>query len=543
MKKHNILKVILLSILVVFVCTWIFPSISFDYQAGLQVGERAQLGIFDFFNQIPEIQFPYFAYIILVVLAIGMFYGVSYRIPAYRALLDKIVKSFSGKESIFLALSIILIALIVSVTGISFGILFVFPFVISIILLMGYNKLVAASVTVGATMIGMIGTTLGVSATYSYYSNGILGTDIYTEMITRIILLAIGLVLLIYHVTTYAKKTKNGTDKVLELVPAEIKQSNKVIAQVEDAKIEVKEVSSKKKEKTTSKKDTKSTVKSKTTKDSKTSSTKKTTKKTKAYDLKTKEEKVVVKSSKKVLIWPYALIFDFVLIVMAVSMFDWNGIFEVKWFSNALEAIQNFKIAGFPIFSKILGQSVTAFGQWSLNYEIPLFIILITCLLAFIYGLKFDEFLDAIIDGIKKALRPAIYMFLIYLVLIITVTSSFHLHIVKFLLDLFKGFNVITMTFVAMISSIFSVDNTNVVSQTLPYVTTVITDTTLYPLISVIFQAIYGLAMLIAPTSVILLGTLTYLDVSYGQWFKHIWKLFLELLVILVIIFFILFLI
>ncbi len=543
MKKHNILKVILLSILVVFVCTWIFPSISFDYQAGLQVGERAQLGIFDFFNQIPEIQFPYFAYIILVVLAIGMFYGVSYRIPAYRALLDKIVKSFSGKESIFLALSIILIALIVSVTGISFGILFVFPFVISIILLMGYNKLVAASVTVGATMIGMIGTTLGVSATYSYYSNGILGTDIYTEMITRIILLAIGLVLLIYHVTTYAKKTKNGTDKVLELVPAEIKQSNKVIAQVEDAKIEVKEVSSKKKEKTTSKKDTKSTVKSKTTKDSKTSSTKKTTKKTKAYDLKTKEEKVVVKSSKKVLIWPYALIFDFVLIVMAVSMFDWNGIFEVKWFSNALEAIQNFKIAGFPIFSKILGQSVTAFGQWSLNYEIPLFIILITCLLAFIYGLKFDEFLDAIIDGIKKALRPAIYMFLIYLVLIITVTSSFHLHIVKFLLDLFKGFNVITMTFVAMISSIFSVDNTYVVSQTLPYVTTVITDTTLYPLISVIFQAIYGLAMLIAPTSVILLGTLTYLDVSYGQWFKHIWKLFLELLVILVIIFFILFLI
>ena len=118
-----------------------------------------------------------------------MFYGVAYKIPAYRVLLDKLVKLFAGKESIFLAIVMILIAGIVSVTGLSFGILFVFPFVISIILLMGYNKLVAASVTVGSTIVGILGTTLGSSTTY--YINLILNTSVKGEMITKVILLRI----------------------------------------------------------------------------------------------------------------------------------------------------------------------------------------------------------------------------------------------------------------------------------------------------------------------------------------------------------------
>ena len=57
------------------------------------------------------------------------------------------------------------------------------------------------------------------------------------------------------------------------------------------------------------------------------------------------------------------------------------------------------------------------------------------------------------------------------------------------------------------------------------------------------FQTIYGLAMLVLPSSVILMITLSYMDISYGQWLKHIWKLFLELLVVLVVIFFVVFLI
>ena len=543
MKKHNILKVILLSILVVVICTWIFPSATYS-QYGFQVGDRAQVGLFDVFSDFTNGVLYNFPYVIMIVLATGIFYGVSYKIPAYRILLDKIVEKFKKRESIFLALSMILIAAIVSVSGLSLGMIFIFPLIISLILLMGYNKLVAASVTVGSTMVGLMGTTLGVFATE--YINYALNIDYSSEILTKIIILVIGLVLLVYNVILYANKTKNGTDKVLELVPDEVKDAKKSKPEMVETqkKEEVKEISkpasSSSSKKTTSKNASKGTTK--TTKSKKTE-TKKTTKKTKAYDLKSKTEtKVVVKKEKKVHIWPYVLFFDLTFIVLIVSVISWQDTFGINWFTNALNAIQEFTIFDFPIFAKILG-NVQAFGSWSLYSEIPTFIILMSCLLAFIYGIKFNDFLDGVVSGIKKALRPAIYMILIYLVLFIAATNLFQLNIMKFFLDLTKGFNVITMTVVAMISSIFNLETGYMAQFALPYVTSVITDTTLYPLLGVLFQSVYGLIMLVAPTSVILLGTLTYLDISYGQWLKHIWKLFLQLLLLIVIIFFILFLI
>ena len=47
----------------------------------------------------------------------------------------------------------------------------------------------------------------------------------------------------------------------------------------------------------------------------------------------------------------------------------------------------------------------------------------------------------------------------------------------------------------------------------------------------------YGVAMLVAPTSVVLIATLSYLHIPYQNWLKNIWKLLLELVVVLLIIF------
>ena len=196
MKKHNILKVILCVVLLVTLCTWIFPTISFSSSL-VEDGTRTQLGIFDFFSYIVEI-FRYFPYIILMTLVTGIFYGVAHKIPAYRSLLDKIVSGFKGKENIFLAVVMALLAILVSVSGLSFGMIFVFPLIISIVLLMGYNKLVAASVTVGSTAVGLLGVTLGSNATY--YINAILSTEVFNEIISKIVILVVSIILLIFNV-------------------------------------------------------------------------------------------------------------------------------------------------------------------------------------------------------------------------------------------------------------------------------------------------------------------------------------------------------
>ena len=49
--------------------------------------------------------------------------------------------------------------------------------------------------------------------------------------------------------------------------------------------------------------------------------------------------------------------------------------------------------------------------------------------------------------------------------------------------------------------------------------------------IALTWQSMYGLTMLVAPTSVLLLATLSHLKIGYGAWWKAVWKLFLELLI------------
>ena len=523
MKKHSILKVLLFTIVAVAICSWIFPSAQFTDT--LVEGERIQAGLFDLFAY-PGIVLQYFGSILLFVLTCGIFYGVAYRISAYHQLVERIVDGFKGMEYLFLSAIIILISVIVSVTGISIPIIFVFPFVIDVVIKMGYNRLIAATVTVGSTVAGIAGTTLGAMTTS--YMNQVLGLTAFDEMISKVIILVIFIILLIAQVVLYSKKTKNSTIEVKDTPKEEVK--------VEQEEVVVK----------ASKKTSKKTEKTKTTKQStkkSTNSTKSTGKrgrpaKNSAAMAKENSETLVVKtkSQKKANIWPFAIIFDLVLICMAISVFDWNGLFEISWFEEATEAVTTYEIFGFEIFGKLLGQ-IQAFGGWSLGAEMVTLIMIATCVLALVYRVKWDDFIDGICDGFRKALEPAVIILLTYVVLVVVTYHPFQLIIAKFLLDLTSGINVVTMTLVSLFSSFFNVDLTYVTQSTLPYVQSVITDSSLYPLIGVIFQAIYGLALLVAPTSFILMGTLSYLNVSYKQWLKYIWKLFLTLLAILVVIF------
>lgn len=520
-KSKSIFAVVLATILIVALCTWIFPSASFN--ATLVEGERLQAGLFDLFSY-PLVAVTYFGYIAIYVLAIGMFYGVANKIPAYHVLIEKLKTLYTGKEALFLAIVMVLIALLVSVTGLSFGMIFVFPFIISVVLAMGYNKLVAASVTVGSVMAGIAGTTLG-NSTVSYM-NQILSIDIMDEMISKIIVLVVFIVILVANVLLYAKKTKNST------IVAEV-AIKKNEEKVEDKKVVAK--------KSTTKKDTtkKSTAKKSTT-TKKTSTAKKSTKSkaTKASMAKNSDEvlKVKDKKEKKPKCWPFVVVFDLVIIILSLAVFDWAGVFEITWFADAKEAITNFEVMGFPVFAKLLG-TYSEFGAWSFNVEIPALIMVATLILALIYRVKWADLADGVESGLKKAFKPALIMILAYVILIVATYHPFQLMITKFILELTSGLNVVTMTIVAMFASLFNVDIIYVAQSTLPYVMNVIGNSELYPLIGVIFQSIYGLMMLVLPSSIILLGTLSYLDISYGQWLKHIWKLFVELLVVLLIVF------
>ena len=235
--------------------------------------------------------------------------------------------------------------------------------------------------------------------------------------------------------------------------------------------------------------------------------------------------------------WPLITILVLTFAIIVVSTIDWAGAFKITIFTDALTWFNSLTMFGYAVFPKIAG-TLVAFGNWSYNeYMILLFIAII--IIKLIYRVKFEELFDAVFDGMRNYLYAAGVMFFAYTVLIITSNHPVMLTILKPLLEITDGFNSITLSIGSFVSALFNSDFTFHTYGILPinYVTTFITDTSVYALCGVIYQSMYGLAMLVAPTSLILLFNLSSLKITYFEWLKKIWILFLAWLVTLIVAF------
>lgn len=505
MKKHNTIKVVLITMLVFLLLSWILPA---AYYSGQYVDQgRVQMGLFDLFNY-PLTALSYFGYFGFFFILVGGFYGILYKIPAYRIFLERIVKVFKGKEKLALSIIVVLLALFVSICGAQFGLALFIPFIISIILLMGYDKITAALVTVGGIIAGLIGTTYAVSNTGILTSALALDADFSIGV--RFVILAAAIIVVIFNVLMYV-----GFKKKDKAVKKEVKEE-KVVAKKEVAK----KAPAKK---APAKKTTKSTKKGKN-----------------ANKAALIEEDVIVVPAKvdgKHKIWPFVLTFSLLFVLFVLAFIPWSA-FNVDAFDKATQAVQEFTLFKFPIFAKVLG-TFNSFGNWSItDLFLPLGLIILVLVL--IYKVKLDDILDGFVEGAKKALAPFALVILLYSILVLVTYHPFQLPIYKTILGMSKGFNIATTVIVALLAPIFNSDVAYSFQAVVPYFASIVTKTNNYPLAAVIFQSMYGLAMLFAPTSLVLMGILAYLKVSYKDWLKTIWKLLLELFVVLLIIFIIL---
>ena len=523
MKKHNTIKVVLITILVLLLLTWIIPA---AYYSGQVVDQgRVQMGLFDLFNY-PLTAISYFGYIGLFLILVGGFYGILYKIPAYRSFLDRVVNVAKKNEAVALSIMVVVIALLVSICGVQIAIALFIPFIIAVITLMGYDKIVAGLVTVGSITAGLIGSTFAYSNTSVLTTTLALKNDY--QIGVRFVILLVGVVLVIFNTLMYIKA--NGKVKITDKVEKDIKEVEEKVAEVK--KEVAKKVATAKK--TTAKK---TTTKKSTAKKSTSSKSRKSVNKAALID----EDVIVV--PKKVLgnhkIWPFVVAFSLLFVVFVLAFITWgeNG-FGIKFFDELTKSTQEYELFKFPIFAKVLG-TFNSFGNWSVSdMFLPMFLTIV--LLVLIYKVKLDDVFDGFVEGAKKALAPALVAVLVYTILVVVTYHPFQLTVYKAILGLTKGFNIVTTTLVAIISSILNVDAAYSFQSVIPYYASVVTKASNYPLVAIIFQTMYGLVMLVAPTSLILMATLSYLKVSYKDWLKNVWKLLLELFVILLIIFIVL---
>lgn len=471
-KRHNVVKVVLVTLLVFLLLSWILPAAYF--QTSYVEQGRVQMGLFDIFNY-PSTAISYFGYIAVFILVVGGFYGILNKIGAYRKMLDSLATIFKKHGKLVISIMMVLLAIITSICGLQLGLILFFPFLISLILLMGYDKIVAAFTVVGSTMIGIAGTTFAYSNTSVIIS--LLSVKITSNLLIKILVLVFGLALLIGNTMIYIVKSGKNTKKTT-------KKAAKNVTKKE------------------SKDDTELLI---------------------PNDVKTKASIV-----------PLVVVFSIMFVIMILSFISWSGAFSNNAFESATSAVTGFKIFKFALFGKILG-NVNAFGSWTLT-DLAGMVIVAMLLLVLIYKVKFNEAIDAFFEGMKKALVPAVIVVLIYTGLVITTYHPFQLVLYKAIFGLTKGFNIFTAMITGILTSIFNADPLYSFQAVIPYLASIVSKDA-YSTIAALYPAVYGLTMLIAPTSVVLMVVLSYMGISYKDWFKSIWKILVEFLAVILVLF------
>lgn len=532
-KKHNTAKVILIAFICFMILSWIIPAAYFS-DSYVEQG-RTQMGLFDMFNY-PLTALSYFGYVALFLILVGGFYGILHKIPAYRTFLDKIVRRFEGKEKVLLSIMVVVIAALVSFCGLHIGMALFVPFVVALILMMGFDKITAALVIVGSAAAGLIGTTFA-NSNLNILTQ-VLKLDLNYNIYVRLVILVAAVAMVIFNVLVYVKRSMAN----VKVVKKEVKKA--------EAVVEVKKASpAKAKANTTSSKKTSS----KKTSSSKKTTNKSTKKKKNNNKAALKDDNVIVLTEAETVervtdyvpevsksehsVWPFRVLFCLLFVLVVLAFISWDAI-GVKFFNNATSSVTSFELFKFPIFAKVLG-TVNAFGAWTItDLFIPMALVIV--ILTYIYKISFDDVLDGFVAGAKKALGPAVVSILLYSILVLVTYHPFQLVIYNTLLGGSKQLNILVTTIIAFLASLFNSDISYTFQSVLPYYVSVVTKLKDFSIVGIIFTSMYGLTALIAPTSLVLMATLSYLKVSYKEWLKAIWKLALELFVVLLVVFIIL---
>lgn len=475
MKKHTIFKILSIMLLLIVVVSYFIPGRN-DTISYLALGDVVLNGIQSFY---------YFFDTAMFILFVGGFYGVLNNTDAYKKLLNAIAKKVDKKR--FVLVVTILFAFVTSLTGMTLPLLVFAPFFISIILLMGYDKIVAMSATIGSIIVGSIGGLFltfrdpsnAYSVSYTTFEEYVGMSNKFGNIYLKLLLCVLALLLLIFHICKYMKKSLKSS-----------KEDREDIFLVDDS----------------SKKET-----------------------------------------KKVRVWPIVTVLSILFVLMVLGLTPWNSLFGIEIFDNFHTwLVETLTIKDFSIWNNIISANFTAFGRWSSlgGYMITMVVMLVMILIIkFSCKIKFDDVISGFADGMKKMV-PSVGLVVIALsVLVCTYNNGFMTTLINNAGDTFGEANIAVQGILTMLGSLLHIDMYYTVAGVFSNILAVVSDAALLPVLAIMFQSFYGLVMLIGPTSILLIVGLTYLDIPYGKWVRYIWrlvfKLFILIFVVLLVVYFI----
>lgn len=507
--KRNLLKAIGISFFIFVILSWIIPVGT--YTSGkLSTTGIDPVGLGDLFNR-PISAIVTFALYGVIFAVIGGFYGVVEKTGALEKVVDKMSKKFEGKENKFLVLTIVLFILLSSLTGLIIPLFVLVPLFSYVLFNLKFDKLTIMASTVGSLLLGSVASTYGFNI--SGYTKNLLSLDMNFQIIPKVIILV--LVVLLFCLWTIKNSKKVSKKSTLK----EAKKSEEVreVKKTEEVK--------KTKKVTPKKSNTKKTVR-------------KTTKKGNTKALAVIPDVLKVGENDHIKGTAFVIIFILMLIVAFLGMYNWYYSFNIDIFSKAHEAVMGVKIKDFAIFESLLS-GISQLGYWS-NVEFASLLVVTSMIIAFIYKLSLNDYVESFIDGMKKWLPTAIYSTLASVILVILYQSlqggggTIVNTICAKVFDLVDGFNPIVTALASFIGSFFFNDLYYLLASLSSFVSGY--KGTDLSVAGLVIQSVYGVAMMIFPTSIVLISGLSLFDVSYKDWIKYIWKFALIILLIVLVV-------
>ncbi|MGN1268540.1 MAG: hypothetical protein ACI4U0_03465 [Candidatus Aphodocola sp.] len=476
-KKYGLFKVLTVLLLLVVIATYLFEG---------RQGTISYLALGDVFLNYMQ-SFYYFFDTAIFILVVGGFYGLLNRIPAYKKLVKNIADKVSVNRKVFVIIMTIVFALVSSLTGLNL-ILFLFvPFVVSIILLLGYDKLVALSATVGGIIVGFIGgiflTFKDASSQYavSYTTfDKLVGLDgNWSNIFPKILLLVVALGLLIFYIVSYMKKLENDE------LSYELTKGDNLFVEVKD-----------------------------------------------------RTGKKIVVDDNNIRVWPFIVVISLLFILLVLGYLPWLDLFGINCFDKFHTWLTGLKIGDYVVFTNLISSSFSAFGTWGNlgNFMMSIvLIILFGFILQLIYRVKFEDAMDGFIYGVKKLIPATMIAIFAYCVLVCSYNNGFVETIITKTSESF-GDNVVINSLVTILGSILNVDLYYTSAGVFTSLVSTLPEKANLSVYAIMFQSLYGLVQIIGPTSLLLIVGLSYLDVPYKTWFKYIWRFVVELLIVILII-------
>lgn len=486
MKKNSLLKAIAISFLVVVFLSWVIPAGNYA-SVEFSKGEIIPIGLLDLIIY-PIQAFNMFGQYGLLFIVIGGFYGILNRTGVYSKLVNKIVNTFRDNEKLLLVVIAAFLTLLSSLTGMSLGLFVLVPFLATIIHLLGYKKITAMIATVGAILTGAVGSisSADINNIYVYF----IGANSVNNILwIKIVLFVLVTGALIGYLWFFGSKAVE-----------------------------------KEEEPTTTKKRA------------------------------TKKEEAVSKPKAKTILFsnyevedksfmPLVITVAIILIISIIGMFKWYYVFNTEFFSELHTTISNFEISGYPLFKNLLG-TLSPIGTWD-TFELIMLLVLGSGLVGWLYSLKFKTMMEAFIDGAKEMLPTAIYVTLanvVFTVMISNTGSSYFETPYYTIMDKIVGkggntnfLSLIKMIGVAGVGSLYFNNILHLFGNSFGILSEFYTDATFYPVMGLIFQTINSILMMVLPTSLVLVGGLSYFEISYKDWLKNSWKYLLVILGVVII--------